>query len=90
MAEDDLDVREGAKGPKVGLLTSRLVGIVGPGLHSRGEVLDAGDGILSEESPTELREIEPLEGGILEASVVEIEPIDLDVGSQGVPPGFGQ
>ena len=80
LTENNLNGWESAKGSEVRVLPSRLVGVGGPALHPCREVLDGSDVVSREEPSAEANQVEPLEGCAPQASVVEVESIDVHDG----------
>jgi hypothetical protein len=64
---------------KVYLLPLRSLSIIGSGVHQPSKVSDTVDMVAWEEDLAELGEVKPLEGGIFDSSIVEIEAIYVNV-----------
>ena len=67
---------------EVDQLTLSLSGFVRARVEPGGEVADSVDCILRKQGLAQLPQIQPSEGSIPEGTVVEIEPIDVEVGNQ--------
>jgi hypothetical protein len=81
MPVEDREVRDRRKCTKVGLLPSRAVRIVRASTEPRREVSNSMNAMSArDKAPTELADIEPLEWRVLDAAVLQVEPIDVDVG----------
>jgi hypothetical protein len=58
---------------------TRLVRIIRPGAHQRRKVFNFSDGVLGKQQLAKLADVDPTIRGLLEGSVVEIEPVDINV-----------
>ena len=54
-------------------------------IESCGEVADFVDMVLGEEGLGEFAQVELPEGSVLEGAVIEVEAVNIDVGSQSLP-----
>ena len=78
MAQMDRDARFGAQRPKVRLLATGLIGIVGACADRRGEIANCLDTIASQQIVAERRGIQSLVRRTLEATEIEVEAVDID------------
>lgn len=80
-------VGDRAEGTQEGLLPKRLLWIVRPSVDVGREVADAVDLIAwrREGCLTESRKVQPLMGSALQATIVEVEAVDIDVRSHPDP-----
>jgi hypothetical protein len=79
MAQMDRKPRLSAQRPKIGLLATGLIGIVGACADRRGEIANCLDTIASQQIVAERRGIQPLVRRPLEATEIEVEAVDIDV-----------
>ena len=71
--------RQGSQRAQIELLPRRLVRIIRPGAHQRRKVFNFSDGVLGKQQLAKLADVDPPIRGLLEGSVVEIEPVDINV-----------
>ena len=77
----DGEIWKSAQRPEVGLLSFGLLRIIGTSFDVRGEVPDAMDLILRQSGLAEPERIEPLVRATFQTTVVQIEGVDVDIGS---------
>src|SRR5260370_7739665 len=71
--------RQGSQRAQIELLPRRLVRIIRPGAHQRRKVFNFSNGVLGKQQLAKLADVDPTIRGLLEGSVVEIKPFDLNV-----------
>lgn len=75
------EVGNGLDGPNKGLLTYILLGVIGTRLNERGKVADfVYLEVWWQGLAAKLSEIQPFVGSILQTTIIEIKPINVDVG----------
>lgn len=77
----NLEVRQCTEGSNIHILTNWLLGVVGEGYHTSGEVADEINVVSREQLFTNRTKIKPLERSALHRSMIEIESIYVDVQS---------
>lgn len=82
----DGDVGQGSQRSQEDLLPLTLLRVVRPWRNKRREVADARDVVSGEQEFAHPVEVEPFVGRVSDRSVVEVEPVDVDVGSYAGQP----
>ena len=78
----DVEARQCVESSQVDELTHSLSWIAGSGVDTRNEVVDPADRVPREEGVSQSAKIEPPERRILESTVVEVEAVDVEPGTQ--------
>jgi hypothetical protein len=81
----DGDAPFGVQGPEICLLARRLVRVIRPRTHDGGEIPDVLDLVFGKQVVAQQRGVEPFGRCAFEASVVEIEAVDIDARSHPPP-----
>jgi hypothetical protein len=85
VAEVDREMRDGLESAKVDLLSLWLLEIAGPTTHQCSEVPDSMDVVMGQELAAQGVEVEPAVRRPLQAPVVQVEGVDVDIGAHEEP-----
>ena len=85
MAKMDADLRKRSQGAEIRLLAGGLIGVMRRAADLRSEVADRPDVVLRQERAAKRMDIQPLVGRALEAAIVEVVAVDIDMGSHANP-----
>ena len=77
----DGQVGDGLKGAEISLLPLRLGGVIGPVGDEGGESSVSGHVVMGQQQPRQLPDVQPAMGRAPQGAVVEIEAVDVYVGS---------